>query len=435
MFMSLIKLSSCRYYWSSQFRISQVAGIMTYKNFVKIKRFLHFANNADDGTSTDRLRKLRPLTDMLRHKFLSIPVQENLLSIDEQIMSFKGHHSLKQYLPKKQHKWGYKVFVLSGVSGFAYDIEVYSGKQDNTLQEGKADCGASGNVVVRLSHCIPDHAGHKLYFDNYFNASGLQVTMAKTGIWCIGTVRPNRLPNCQLPADVVLKKRGRRSHVEKVAEVEDVKMSVVRWYDKRPVTLLSTFVGAEPLMTARRWCKDEEKQVPCPKVVDAYNKHMGGVDLLDSLTGLYRCRIRSKKWYHRIFFHLVDVAVVNAWLLYRRMCRVRNEKALRLHDFKAAVAEGLSKHNKPLERGSAEKRSRRADSATDPTPVKQARPATVLPSSDVRMDQIWHFPQWNSSRNRCRRDGCSQLSCVSCRKCGVSVCFSSRNDCFFRYHN
>ena len=39
MFMSLIKLSSCRYYWSSQFRISQVADIMTYKNFVKIKRF------------------------------------------------------------------------------------------------------------------------------------------------------------------------------------------------------------------------------------------------------------------------------------------------------------------------------------------------------------------------------------------------------------
>jgi len=81
-----------------------------------------------------------------------------------------------------------------------------------------------------------------------------------------------------------------------VFQVGDVKMSVVRWYDNRAVTFLSTFVGAEALMTAKRWCKDEMKQVSCPKVVDTYNKHMGGVDLLDSLTGLYRGRIRSKKW-------------------------------------------------------------------------------------------------------------------------------------------
>ena len=76
---------------------------------------------------------------------------------------------------------------------------------------------------------------------------------------------------------------------------------------------------------------------------------MGGVDLLDSLTGLYHCRIRSKKWYHRLFFHLVDVCVLNAWLLYKRLCCVRNEKPQRLHDFKAAVAEALCKHNKQLE--------------------------------------------------------------------------------------
>jgi len=62
--------------------------------------------------------------------------------------------------------------------------------------------------------------------------------------------------------------------------------SAVQWYDNRPVTFLSTFVGAEPLMTAKSWCKGEVKEVPCPKVVVEYNKHMGGVDLLDSLPEL-----------------------------------------------------------------------------------------------------------------------------------------------------
>lgn len=190
-------------------------------------------------------------------------------------------------------------------------------------------------------------------------------------------------------------------------------------------------------MTAKRWCKDEVKQVPGPRVVVTYNKHMVGVDLLDSLTGLYHCRIRSKKWYHRLFFHLVDVYLLNAWLLYKRLCCVRNEKPQRLHDFKAAVAEAQCKHNKPLEgsSGSAQKRRRRDDSSTDLIPAKRARPSTAPPFSDVRLDKVGHFPQWNRSRQRCRRGGCAQLSRVSCRKCAVSLCFSSRNDCFFNYHN
>lgn len=116
--------------------------------------------------------------------------------------------------------------------------------------------------------------------------------------------------------------------------------------------------------------------------------------MLDLLTGLYRCRIRSKKLYHRLFFHLVDVAVVNAWLLYKRVCRVKNEKTPRLHDFKAAVAEALCKYNKPLEHttGSAQKRSRRDDSTTNPAKRARRSAAHQVPSSDVRLDQTGHFP-------------------------------------------
>lgn len=33
----------------------------------------------------------------------------------------------------------------------------------------------------------------------------------------------------------------------------------------------------------------------CPYVITTYNKHMGGVDLLDSLIGRYKIIMRSKK--------------------------------------------------------------------------------------------------------------------------------------------
>ena len=114
----------------------------------------------------------------------------------------------------------------------------------------------------------------------------------------------------------------------------------VRWFDNKAVNLLSTFMGTNPVNEVRCWSTSEKefKMIKCPNIVKQYNKHMGGVDLLDSLLGLYKTRMKSKKWYHKIFFHLMDMTVINAWLLYRRC---RNDNNIRLLDFKISVAEAL----------------------------------------------------------------------------------------------
>ena len=58
--------------------------------------------------------------------------------------------------------------------------------------------------------------------------------------------------------------------------------------------------------------------VKSPNIVSIYNKNMGGVDKLDGLIALYRIFFRNRKWYHRIVWHLIDICVCNAWLIYRR---------------------------------------------------------------------------------------------------------------------
>ena len=47
---------------------------------------------------------------------------------------------------------------------------------------------------------------------------------------------------------------------------------------------------------------------------------MEEVDLADTLFVLYRTTIKSKRWYLKILFHCVDIAKINAWLLYKRHC-------------------------------------------------------------------------------------------------------------------
>ena len=56
----------------------------------------------------DKLYKLQPVLDALNSKFQSVPLQK-YLSIDEQLCATKPRHHLKQYLPAKPHKWGYKL--------------------------------------------------------------------------------------------------------------------------------------------------------------------------------------------------------------------------------------------------------------------------------------------------------------------------------------
>lgn len=266
---------------------------MTANRFEEIKRFLHFSDNSMQ--SADKLHKIRPLIEQLRTRFVSVPMEENL-SVDEQIVPFKGRSCLRQYNPKKPHKWGYKIWVLCGASGYAYDFECYTGRSDNTLLEGEEDCGASGNVVIRLSRAIPANVNHKLFFDNYFTSPDLQLYLAKKGIWSIGTVRGNRIPQCSLKADVDLRKLGRGAFDEKVAVVDDIEIASVRWFDNKAVTLLSTFTGCQPTTEVTRWNGKElcHEKVKCPNIVSIYNKHMGGVDLIDSLIGLYRNKLRSK---------------------------------------------------------------------------------------------------------------------------------------------
>ena len=53
-----------------------------------------------------------------------------------------------------------------------------------------------------------------------------------------------------------------------------------------------------------------------PHAVKEYNRHMGGVDKSDQLMSYYSFGHRTVKWWCRVFFHLLDMAVVNSYILY-----------------------------------------------------------------------------------------------------------------------
>ena len=155
----------------------------------------------------------------------------------------------------------------------------------------------------------------------------------------------NRIPSNPLPTDKDMKKHSRGHIVSKVERKSNV--VCVCWLDKKVVTLISTYAGIEPITKARRWNKSRKEydEIDRPKVVQEYNKFMGGIDLLNMCTNMYRFHIRSRQWYMYPLFHSLTMALVNAWFLYRRHHEELGsnpKNVMKLRNFQAICAYSLT---------------------------------------------------------------------------------------------
>ena len=67
--------------------------------------------------------------------------------------------------------------------------------------------------------------------------------------------------------------------------------------------------------------KSAKIPVPCPSIVKEYNDGMGSVDLLDQRTAAYKLDRQSSsgRYYLRLFFDLMDIAVVNSHVVYKTL--------------------------------------------------------------------------------------------------------------------
>jgi len=181
------------------------------------------------------------------------------------------------------------------------------------------------------------------------------------------------------------------------------------WKDNKVVHVASTAAGSEPMGTARRFFRKERalKTISCPESIKLYNKTMGGVDRNDQDVGYYRISIRGKKWYYPIFLHLIDVAVVNAWLLHRMLCANLNERPMDLLQFRIQLSESLL----------AEAISARSSS-------RSVRRSVM---DELRYDGLNHLVV-PAKLNRCGI--CGNNASFQCEKCGRNL----HPKCFKMYH-
>ena len=388
--MGLIQCYAVRAFRDNDTRIAGIADHMARNRFQKLMSHVHFVNNLEvnEEEKTDKLWRLRPWLDSLQNSLKKLP-QEEHSSVDEVMVPFKGRSSVKQYMRNKPHKWGFKLWGRAGASGTLYEFDVYQGASGQQSKPGQLS--KTSEVVLSMTHNVPDGQNFKLFADNLFTSLNLVKRLKYRGSYYVGTVRMNRLKECQLSSEKEMKQAGRGA-VDSLVETKSGCV-VVRWFDNRTVDLLSSYIGPESLTKVKRYDKRQKSMisVECPAVVIEYNKFMGGIDLHDSLSAFYRYYTKSRRWYMYIFFYTLNMMVVNAWLRYRHHARLLKISSMKLSKFQVMLSNQLIKPSKV---------GRPSLGNTPPAPKHVYR--RKIPAPGLRLDHVRHLPEIRAKRGRCK---------------------------------
>lgn len=402
------KLPRERLYWSldDDTGVPFVANCMSRNRFQEIKRFVHLADN-DNLDKDDKMAKLRPLMNLLNQKFLQWGVFHKELSIDEAMVRYFGHHSSKQFIKGKPTRFGYKDWLLTSSTGYCYSFDTYCGaKKSSPTPVNKIPLGSA--VVLDLLENIAVPSDHIVIFDNYFTGYDLLKTLRERGQRATGTIRDNRTRKCPF-SNIKSFQQKERGYYEHRYD-SDSQILFVRWKDNSVVTLATNYDNMEPVGKVKRWstAAKDKIDVPQPFLFQNYNQHMGGVDTHDQAVSNYRINIRGKKWWWCLFTHMVNMSVVNAWMLHK----LASEEKVDLLDFQRQIVVHYIKCF-----GSKSQY------------LKQRPAAQVLPS--IRNHEGGHFPYKLRKQLRCVQ--CHLRATWACIKCQLTLCLE--RDCFIVYHS
>ena len=150
--MGIVQLPSVYDYWKRDpiYHYSPITSRISRLRFMEINRYLHFADNstlASSGTPQyNKLGKIEKVLQMLVEKFKENFNLNKHVSVDEAMIPFKGRSTLKQYMPLKPVKQGFKVCVLADATlGYVSNLEVYTGKKKDKSEDGLGE-----TVVMNL---------------------------------------------------------------------------------------------------------------------------------------------------------------------------------------------------------------------------------------------------------------------------------------------
>ena len=285
-------------FWDPLFGSPIFRATMSKNRFVNLQKHIRFDDISTRSArrEKDKFAPMREVWNKLNINLTKYYIPGKNLTIDEQLVPFRGRVSFRQYIPSKPDKYGMKIWwICDSETSYPLLGIPYLGKEG--LNRGQ---NLGEKVVLELCQRY-ERTNRNITFDNYFTSYNLAQQLLSKGLTCIGTLRknkgcipPNFLPNNRREVGTSI--FGFRKNITLVSYVPRKSKAVI---------LLSTMHHNDAV-------SGEEKHKPI--IILDYNETKGGVDTLDQLAHAYSTKRKSNRWPMTQFYNIIDIAGVAAMI-------------------------------------------------------------------------------------------------------------------------
>ena len=253
----------------------------------------------------DKLAPIRDLFETFVQNCLRNYSPLEFVTIDEMLVAFRGRCPFRQYIPNKPEKYGIKIQAMADArTYYTCKMEIYAGKQPDG--PFKVD-NSSFAVVTRLISEISG-SGRNVTFDNCYTTYPLIVSLLHDHkLSAVGTLRKNKR---EIPDEFLSVKNraacdsmfGFGGNVTLVSYVPQTKQ-------KKNVVLFSSMHHDDKI-------DPESSDMKKHEIITFYNSTKGGVDMVDQMAGEYDTSRNSRRWPLTVFYTLLNVSTINAYIFY-----------------------------------------------------------------------------------------------------------------------
>jgi hypothetical protein len=390
--------------WSVERGRPIFAAVMRINRFKAILQYLRFdnKNTREIRRATDKLAAIRDVWQIFVAQLPKMITPGSDITVDEQLVPFRGKCPFRQYIPSKPAKYGIKIWwACDAQTSYPLMGDVYLGRQTGDARAVNLGSSVVMNLTSRWLH-----SGRNIVMDNFFTSVQLAEELMTKNTTLVGTIRRNK-PD--IPDELTVKTG--RSEKSSLFTFDD-KITLVSYVPRKGknVTLLSTMHHDDKV-------EGEDRK---PHIILHYNECKSGVDNMDKLVGTFSCRRKIDRWPMTVFFNMIDVAGVGALVIWLYNNPGVNSARSR-RNFLMSLGESLAAEHihMRLQNPRAIQKHARHALAT----LGYLKASTDQPNTETHTKQRCELCPRNSDRkvrqqcSKCGRKVCNEHACLSCDDC------------------
>lgn len=384
--------------FDASFSGTRYVSVMSRERFEFLLRCLRMDDKSLRPTlrSDDAFVPVRNIWEIFINQCRLNYVPGSNLTVDEQLLGFRGRCPFRMYIPNKPDKYGIKFPMMCDASTkYMIDAIPYLGRSTKT------NGLPLGEFYVKELTKTVHGTNRNVTCDNWFTSVPLAKNLLQTpyNLTIVGTIRSNKR---EIPEEL---KNTRSRPVG----------SSIFCFDG-PLTLVSYKPKPSKMVFLLSSCDENaviNESNGKPDMILFYNQTKGGVDSFDQMCSSMSSNRKTNRWPMAVFYGMLNMAFVNSYIIYCHNKISKQEKPMSRKDFMKKLSTDLTAPwmQKRLEAPTLKRTLR--DNITNV--LKNVVPATPENSNDEPEPKKRRYCGFCSYKKR-------RMTKAQCCKCQKAIC-------------